>query len=150
MKPTMKMSKAGVEMLKGFEGLSLKAYEDVGGVWTIGYGSTGLHVFPGLEITERIADKFLYNDLRRFEEGVSEACQGLQLTQNQFDALVSFAFNVGLASLAKSTLLKKLLAGDFPGAADQFPRWCKVNGRTVKGLVDRRAKERDRFIGLQQ
>lgn len=146
MKPPMKMSKVGVEMLKGFEGLSLKAYEDVGGVWTVGYGSTGLHVFPGLEITEKIADKFLYGDLRRFEEGVNEACRGIGLTQNQFDALVSLAFNIGLARFESSTLLKRLKAGDYAGAADQFLRWNKVNGRVVKGLSERRKKERERFL----
>jgi lysozyme len=142
----MKMSKPGVQMLKSFEGLSLKAYEDVGGVWTVGFGSTGLHVIPGLEITERIADKFLYGDLRRFEEGVNILCEGVALTQNQFDALVSLAFNIGLGRLQGSTLLKKLKSGDVAGAADQFLRWNKVDGRVVRGLTERRKKEREWFL----
>jgi lysozyme len=99
-----------------------------------------------MRITEHHADVVLEFDLERFEEGVEGFTRGIRPTENQFAALVCFAFNVGLTSLANSTLLKKVMRGDTQGAADEFPRWAKAAGKVLQGLVDRRAAERALFL----
>ena len=114
-------------------------------MWTIGYGHTGPDVKPGLAITRQQADKLLVNDLARFERGVN-ALVTVRLNQNQFDALVSFSYNLGLSSLQGSTLLRLLNAGNFQAAADQFPRWNRAGGKEVAGLTRRRAEERKLFM----
>jgi lysozyme len=136
----MKISKKGLDLIKEYEGLELKAYKDSVGVLTIGYGSTGSHVKPGMTITAQEAEALLLKDVERFEEGVSAAVK-VPLNQNQFDALVSFSFNLGLGSLQKSTLLRKLNAGDYAGAQAEFKRWNKAGGIVLRGLVRRRASE---------
>lgn len=143
----MQTSDAGRAMIAGFEGLRLTAYRCPAGVLTIGYGHTGPDVKPGLVITQQQAENLLAADLARFERGVSEMCAGLSLTQGQFDALVSFAYNLGLGALAGSTLMRLLRAGDVQGAARQFDRWNKAGGKVLPGLVKRRAAERDLFSG---
>ncbi|MDF0540734.1 lysozyme [Sphingobium sp. H39-3-25] len=105
----------------------------------MGVGSTGAHVKRGMTITRDQSQQLLANDLRRFEKAVNQ--HGGTMTQSQFDAMVSLAFNIGSEAFRKSTLLKKHLAGDFEGAAAQFSRWNKAVGKVLAGLVKRRAAE---------
>ena len=135
---------AGLALLKEFEGCELTAYIDPVGILTIGYGSTGPHVKRGLTITQAEAERLLLADLDRFEQAV-ERMVGVPLTQNQFDALVSFCYNVGTGSLHSSTLLRKLLAGDYEGAQGQFARWNRAGGKEMAGLTRRRAAEAELF-----
>jgi lysozyme len=131
---------AGLQIIKESEGCVLTAYVDPVGILTIGYGSTGSHVKPGLTITQAQAEELLRSDLRRFEDSVDNLTPN-GATDNQFAAMVSLSFNVGAAALAGSTLLKKHNAGDFAGAENEFAKWVKAGGRTLPGLVKRRAKE---------
>ena len=139
----MQISKAGLDLIKQFEGLYLKAYRCPAGVPTIGYGHTA-GVAMGQTITQQQADDYLRRDVRQFERAVARLAT-VPLTQGQFDALVSFAFNLGEGALAQSTLLRLLNAGDYAGAAAQFDRWNKAGGRVLPGLVRRRAAERALF-----
>lgn len=141
----MKISQKGLAVIKQFEGLRLTAYKCPAGVLTIGYGSTGAHVKPGFTITTQEAERLLLDDISRFEVGVQEVIKQ-QLTQGQFDALVSFAFNVGLGALRESTLASRLKAGDIAGAANEFARWNKAGGKVLPGLVKRREAERALFV----
>jgi lysozyme len=143
-----KVSQAGVDIIKGFEGCELHAYPDPGtggDPWTIGYGHTGPEVKKGLKITKEEAEALLKKDLVKFEQGVLNLCT-VQLTQPQFDALVSFAYNCGLGNLKSSTLLKLVNKGDFQGAAEQFLRWNKAAGKVLKGLTRRREAEKQVFL----
>lgn len=133
------------QAIKTAEGLRLTAYLDGGGVWTIGYGHTGADVRGGLTIPLSEAERLLTRDLRVAEGHVNDAVK-VKLTQNQFDALVSFVYNVGGGAFRSSTLLKLLNAGDYEGAANQLPRWNKDNGKVVKGLTNRRHEERELFL----
>ncbi len=138
-------SSAGRQLIESFEGLELTAYQDMVGVWTIGYGHTGVDVKPGLRISAAQAEALLAADLVRFEQGVARLVTFV-LNQHQFDALVSFSFNLGLGSLKNSTLLKLLNAGDVTAAAEQFLRWDKAGGGQVAGLLRRRQAERTLFL----
>lgn len=140
----MKISNKGIDLIKQFEGCKLTAYKCPAGVWTIGYGHTAT-AKQGMTITQAKAIELLRNDLARFEAGVNTYVK-VQINQNQFDALVSFSFNVGTGALKTSTLLKKLNAKDFKGAADEFLRWNKSNGKVLAGLTKRREKERELFL----
>ncbi|MEM0979295.1 MAG: lysozyme [Cyanobacteria bacterium P01_H01_bin.58] len=143
------MNNDGLTLVKGFEGLELQAYRDSVGVWTIGYGHTSAagppDVYAGQSITEAEAEAILKRDLELFERGVRDLVQ-VGLNSNQFSALVVFSFNVGLGALADSTLLRKLNAGDYAGAANEFPRWVKAGGQTLAGLVRRREAEKALFL----
>lgn len=140
---------SGLEIIKHFEGVRLKAYQDSVNVWTIGYGHTSMagppNVTAGLTITAAEAENILKRDLGLFEKGVSEAVK-ISVNSDQFSALVSFAFNVGVGNLKSSTLLKKLNADDYTGAADEFLRWTKAGGNELPGLVRRRRAERALFL----
>lgn len=138
------INEAGVNLIKGFEGLRLDSYLCPAGVWTIGYGHT-LGVKRRQTITEHEALIFLYQDLEKFEAGVGRLV-AVSLTENQRASLVSFSFNVGLHSLADSTLLKKLNAGDYESTANEFLRWNKGGGKVLAGLVKRRNDERNLFL----
>jgi lysozyme len=140
----MKTSQKGVDLIKSFEGLRNKAYVCPAGVLTIGYGSTGPHVKTGMWISDEQAEALLRKDLARFERTVAQVANSP--TQPQFDALVSFAFNVGTGALKSSTLLKRHNAGDIEGAANQFLRWVKAGRTTLPGLVRRRAAERKLYL----
>jgi len=142
----MKTSATGLELIKGFESLGLKAYKCPAGVWTIGYGSTGPHVKEGMVITELQADALLAKDVQRFEKSVNELVK-VELNQNQFDALVDFCFNLGGGALKSSTLLKLLNKGDYRNAGYEFEKWCKSGGKVLKGLQRRRITERYLFEG---
>jgi len=134
------ISESGLEMLKGHEGLRLKSYKDSAGVWTIGYGHTGEDVSPGMKITRNRATKLLKMDLKRFEEAVIKNVE-VPLNQNQFDALVSFSFNVGVNAFKNSTLLEELNKGNYKEAENEFMCWVYAGGRRLQGLVNRREEE---------
>jgi len=138
----------GIELIKQFEGLELKAYMCPANVATIGYGTTrikGQPVQMGTTITESHAITLLKTDLSTFEQAVNRNVS-VPLTQNQFDALVSWTYNLGETNLRNSTLLRKLNARDYAGAADEFPRWNKSGGKELAGLTRRRAAEREMFL----
>lgn len=137
---TRHISPEGLALIKQWEGCRLTAYKDVAGVLTIGYGSTGPHVRPGMTITQEEADNLLIADLARFERAVEKQVK-VPLTDGQFAALVSFAFNVGEGALAKSTLLKKLNAGNYGAVPGELAKWVNAGGRKLQGLVNRRAAE---------
>jgi lysozyme len=139
----MKTNAAGVELIKNAEGLRLESYLCPAGVWTIGYGHTK-DVLPASKITAHQADAILEVDLDRFEREVSALAPGAN--ENEFSALVCFAFNLGAAALRGSTLLKKFLAGDKAGAAAEFMKWQYAAGKVLPGLVKRRAAERELFL----
>ena len=140
----MRISEKGINLIKKFEGLRLEAYLDSVDIPTIGYGHTrGIKL--GQTITQEQADAFLEEDIHEFELAIQRLVH-VNLTQNQFDALVSFTFNLGIGSLKQSTLLKKLNAGDITGAANEFNRWTYAGGKKLTGLVKRRSAERLMFI----
>lgn len=140
----MRISEKGINLIKRFEGLRLEAYLDSVDIPTIGYGHTrGIKL--GQTITQEQADAFLEEDIHEFELAIQRLVH-VNLTQNQFDALVSFTFNLGIGSLKQSTLLKKLNAGDITGAANEFNRWVYAGGKKLTGLVKRRSAERLMFI----
>ena len=147
----MKVSQFGIDLICGFEGLELKAYDDGVGVWTIGYGTTiypnGAKVKKGDTCTLEQAKSYMTHDLKRFESAVCENVR-VGLNQNQFDALVSLTYNIGIGAFTKSTLLKKLNAGDYKGAAAQFDVWVIAGGKRLDGLVKRRAKEKALFLAV--
>lgn len=130
---------AGLALIKQFEGCKLTAYLCPAKVWTIGYGSTGAHVKPGMTITAREAEDLLRADLRRFEQGVASELG--DATDNQFSACVSLAFNIGLAAFLRSTVLRKHQEGDRAAAAHAFKLWNKAGGKILPGLVRRRDAE---------
>ena len=143
-------------MIIAFEGMELNAYKCSAGVWTIGVGHTGevegVPVKKGMLITTAKAKELLKNDLAKVENYINRQSFAERLTQGQFDALVSFVFNVGNGAFQTSTMRRCLCTGDFEGAAAQFGRWIfgTVNGKKEKlaGLVARRERERDTFLEL--
>ncbi len=140
-------SEAGINFIKAFEGLRLRAYPDPSSgraPWTIGYGTTK-GIRPGMVITKARAEEMLRRDLREIEQVVNDLIK-VEITQTMFDALVSFAYNVGVGNLRRSTLLKNLNQGDNQGAADQLLRWNRARGRLLPGLTRRRVAERDLFL----
>jgi lysozyme len=145
----MNLSEAGLALIKRWEGLKLDAYQDGAGVWTIGYGSTR-GVTPGMRITRAEADARLRSDAEEAAAAVRRSVR-VPLSQAQFDALVSWTFNLGTGALASSTLLRRLNRGDYEGAAEEIQRWNKLrdaeSGELVvsQGLVNRRRAEREMF-----
>lgn len=133
------INKAGLDLVKRWEGCKLTAYICPAGVLTIGYGSTGPHVKPGMTITQDQADELLRSDLRRFEDGVASTIN--TATDNQFAAMVALSFNIGLSGFMHSTVLRQHNDGNFAAAASAFKLWNKAGGKVLKGLVNRRADE---------
>lgn len=132
-------------LIKKWEGLKLEAYLPTpNDVWTIGWGHTK-GVRPGMKITRSKAQELFRKDIEWAENAVNRLVK-VGLTQNQFDALVSLTFNIGETAFARSTLLRKLNTGDYQGAAEEFPRWVKQKGKTLRGLVRRRAEEMEVFL----
>ena len=133
-------SPAGLAITKQFEGLKLSSYQDQTGRWTIGYGHTGPDVTPALTITQDQAQALLAQDV-----GAAAACVNkvvtIALTQDEFDALVDFVFNLGAQAFTGSTLLRDLNAGDPTAAAAQFDLWDHAGGAVVAGLLRRRQAE---------
>lgn len=140
----MKTSPEGIALIKEFEGLRLLAYLDVAGVWTIGYGHTAT-ARRKQKITREQAYMLLIEDLAAREPLVSRALSRPP-AQNQFDAMMSLAFNIGVNAFTKSTLLNRFNAGDTAAAANQFLRWVYAGGRKVPGLTRRRRAERALFL----
>ena len=135
----MKTSPKGIALIKEFEGLRLKAYKCLGGVWTIGYGHTA-GVKPGMVITEAQAEEYLKEDLFSCENAVNN--QKLSINQNQFDALVSLIYNIGIGNFQKSTLLRKArINANDNSIMDEFLRWVYSKGRVLPGLQRRRLRE---------
>jgi len=144
----MKISTNGISLIKSFEGFASKIYDDVGHP-AIGYGTDLLpeeeQKYKDKTITEEEATQLLASRLSKFEERINELVK-VPLTQNQYDALCSFTYNVGAGGFANSTLLKKINNKDYAGAANEFSKWNKVNGKDHPGLTARRAKEKTLFL----
>lgn len=147
----MKLSDNGLRLIKSFEGYhtrtsdgGCRAYKCPAGVWTCGWGCTE-GVTANTRWTEAEATERLAAEIAKFETAVDHAVT-VPLNQNQFDALVSFAYNCGIGALQKSTLLKRLNAGNAEAAAEQFPRWNRGGGVVLPGLVNRRAREQALFM----
>ena len=143
-----KTSQVGKNLIKSFEGFRASAYVCPAGVNTIGYGTTrinGKPISPGTQITTDEADKFLEEDLKTFEDAVNQNVL-IQLTQNQFDALVCFVYNIGVGNFIKSTLLKRLNENKLVDAANEFLKWNKANKKVLPGLTRRRTAERELFL----
>ena len=135
----MSLSQSGLNLIKSHEGLRTTAYQDPVGVWTIGYGHTGT-AKPGQKITEAQAEQLLRQDVGWAQDAVRKNVK-VPLTQGQFDALVSFTFNLGAGALGRSTLLKKLNAGNYDAVPGELARWNKNDGKVMAGLTNRRAAE---------
>jgi lysozyme len=143
----MKLSYNGIQFLKEREGFREDAYLDTGGVWTIGYGTTkrnGKPVEPGMRVSVQEAEEDLQADLTWAQTCVNQGVK-VKLSQNMFDALVSFVYNIGETAFKKSTMLRLLNLGLYELASAQFNRWIYDNGEQVGGLINRRKLERDLF-----
>lgn len=147
----MKISANGINLIKEFEGVRLKSYKCPAGVYTIGVGHTSAagppQVKAGMTITQAQANKILANDLGQYEDAINNSVK-VPLTQNQFDALVSFVFNVGIGAFQKSTLLKKLNAGQYDAVPGELMKWTKGGGKELPGLVRRRRAEAALWRGV--
>ena len=141
----MKLDKVGKDFIKNFEGLRLTPYLCTGNVPTIGWGTTKGITLNHPPITREQADQWFDRDIKVFEDAVLRLVK-VKLNQNQFNALVSFTYNVGVGAFTNSTLLRLLNASDYKGAADQLPRWNRSGGKVTNGLVRRRAAERAMFL----
>jgi len=141
----MKTSYKGLFLIKESEGFSKKAYLCPARVWTIGYGNTWSDVKLGLIITREEAEKRLKKDLEKIEIALNNNIN-VPINQNQFDALISFIYNIGIYGFLKSTLLKFLNQKKYLEAANEFLRWDKVKRKTIKGLTIRRKKEQFLFL----
>ena len=146
---SMSVSNKGVDLICEFEGKRLVAYDDGVGVWTIGFGTikypNGVRVKKGDTCTLDQAKEYMRHDLIEFEHTVNSSVK-VPLNQNQFDALVSLSYNIGSNAFKSSTLVKKLNAGDYQGAADQFNVWVNAGGKRMQGLANRRDKEKLLFL----
>ena len=140
----MKISNNGLDLVKHFEGLVLEAYKCPAGVWTIGYGHTK-DVQPGDSWSEDHADHMLEVEMEEYEKYINDLVE-VELNQNQFDAMVSWVYNLGSSNLQASTLLKVLNAGDYEGVPAQIMRWNKAGGKVLEGLTRRRQAEADLFV----
>ena len=144
---SMEISQEGLSLIKKFEGCKLQSYKCAAGVWTIGYGSTN-GIEEGMEISQERADMLLLEDVEVFEESINKLVE-VPLEQNQFDALVSWTFNLGSTNLKNSTLLKVLNDKDYEGVPAQIKRWNKAGGEVLQGLVRRREAEALLFEGKE-
>ena len=142
---TMKTSQKGLQLIKQHEGCRLTAYKCPAGVLTIGYGHTGTDVVAGMVITAVQAEELLKKDIQWAETAVNQ--EGLNITQNQFDALVSFTYNVGARNFKNSTLLKMIKVNPLSiNIRTEFARWNKAKGSTLPGLVTRRKAEAELYF----
>jgi lysozyme len=146
----MIVNQAAIDLIKEFEGFEEKAYRDPVGILTIGYGTTkaaGVGIDPqlGMTITQDDAERYLQLAVQKFAAKIEDMID-VPVTDNQFGALVSLAYNIGPSALAKSTVMKRLNAGDYQGAADAFAMWNKAGGKVLAGLTRRRAAERALFL----
>ena len=139
----MNLGYKGTKILKFFEGCRLTAYQDSVGVWTIGYGHTK-GVYDGMTITQEEAEQMLLTELEEYE-GYVEKYVTVPLTQNQFDALVVWVYNLGPTNFRNSTLLKELNSGNYTAAGKEITRWNKAGGKVLAGLIKRREAEAELF-----
>lgn len=143
----MNISQEGIDLIKSFEGLKLEAYKCQAGIWTIGYGHTK-NVKDKDIISNSQADCFLVQDLYFIEQSINQLVK-VELNQNQYDALCSFVFNVGVLAFNQSTLLAKLNMGNYIGASNELERWNKITVDGIKqsstGLTNRRKAEKNLF-----
>ena len=139
----MNLGYKGTKLLKYFEGCKLTAYQDSVGVWTIGYGHTK-GVYDGMTITQDQAEQMLLSELEEYEGYIKDMVT-VPLTQNQFDALVVWVYNLGPTNFRNSTLLKELNAGNYNAAGQEITRWNKAGGKVLAGLVKRREAEAQLF-----
>jgi lysozyme len=158
----MTISEAGIQLIKSFEGCHNQPYKCPADLWTIGFGRVLYPDQARLKTDERASyplrtehnrlwnadeiDALLEADLDRFSAGVRRLCHAAADSQCHLDAMVSFAFNVGLGNLQSSTLRMKFNRGDYQGAADEFLKWTKAGGKVLNGLVRRREAERALFL----
>ena len=140
----MRTNAAGLALIKHFEGFSADAYEDAAGIWTQGYGHTRGVTHESPPITEAKAEMWLRDDVATAEAAVQRHALAV-LNENQFSALVSLAYNIGANAFRNSTLAMRLNAGDYAGAAEEFPRWVYAGGRKLDGLIARRRAEKILF-----
>jgi lysozyme len=148
MNPPMTYSKFGVALTERFEGFRDTAYQDIAGVWTIGYGTTGPEVKSGMTVTPAQAEGMLIERLTFAAHCVNTGVD-VCLTQSEFDALTDFVYNVGCAAFCGSTLRRLLNEGHYAGAAEQFDLWDHAGGKVVAGLLKRREAEAGEFNGPQ-
>jgi lysozyme len=141
----VKTSDSGLDHIEQSEGIRYTAYLDTGGVWTIGVGHTGPEVIKGLRATDEQVRAWLEEDVLEAEDAVNRLVK-VELTQNQFDMLVSFVFNVGEGQFKRSTMLRLLNQGDYEGAANELPKWKFDNGKMIQGLLNRRLEEQKIFL----
>lgn len=144
----MKITNAGLDLIKSFESLELDAYPDPatgGDPITIGYGHTGPEVQLGMSITAEQADEYLREDVAKFEQCV-EAAVGAFVMDEEFSACVSLAFNIGCRNFQQSTLVRMIRAGNMVGASNEFLRWDRAAGKVMPGLTRRRKAERELFL----
>ena len=145
----MKLNPAGLDLIKKYEGFRSRAYRDAVGIWTIGYGHTSMagppHVLPFLKISHQQGEQILARDVERFARKIRPLIR-VKLNDNQFSALVSFAYNVGIGGFRRSSVLKRINAGQFDAVPHRLSLWVKAGGRTLKGLVRRRAAEGELFL----
>lgn len=143
------ISNAGYKLIRSFEGFSAKAYKDTGGVWTIGFGTikypNGKAVAAGDTCTQAQAEEWMKNDCKWVDACLDKVVK-VKISQNQFDALASFVYNVGETAFVKSTMLTLINQNALNSAADQFERWIFDNGKQIQGLVNRRSKEKALFL----
>jgi lysozyme len=144
MNPPMIYSKSGIDLTKQFESCRLVAYQDVKGIWTVGWGHVGPEVCAGYTVTQVQADMQLVVDMHNATGAVNHFVN-VVLTQGEFDALVDFAFNCGCSAFAGSTMLRLLNAGDTANAALEFAKWSHASGQVVAGLLRRRLAETQEF-----
>ena len=137
----------GLSLIKKFEGCELEAYQCSAGVWTIGYGHTK-GVTPSDSISQEEAEQMLVDELHEYESYVNEYVT-VALSQNQFDALVSWVYNLGPANLSASTMLKVLNSGEYEDVPAQMKRWNKAGGKVLEGLIRRREAEACLFVGKE-
>ena len=143
----MEISEEGMNLIKNFEGLRLEAYKCSAGKWTIGYGHTGMDIKKGMIITKEQAEKYFMQDILIHSNNVSKLVK-ISLTQKEFDALVSFEYNIGYGNFSKSTMLKLLNSGNKQDAIKEFDKWIYAGGKEINGLKIRRAKEKAYFISI--
>lgn len=142
-KPELFHNNLNLDLIKEFEGLRLESYQDIGGIWTVGYGHTKT-ARPDMRITKAGAEALLRDDIRWVTEAI-ERFVSVPLNDNQYAALVSFIYNVGAGAFRSSTMLRHLNSKSYKLAGDEFPRWNKVKGVEVRGLTNRRLKEQELF-----
>lgn len=138
-------SRNALDLIKKFEGCRLEAYQDIGGVWTVGWGTTGPGITEGLRVSQGVADAMLLGHIREIALDVSPLVK-LIPNQNQFDAIICLSYNIGVGALKTSTLLKCLLNRQFDRVAEEFLKWNHVHGTVISGLTRRRQAEHDLFI----